>query len=167
MDIEFGSSPKKDVNKIIAWLCSLGYFVIFFEVLAIIISGTLKRLLKFSRLNSFDLVLIVSLVLVTGFLIFCLNFFEWVLNPRLEVKNNSVIFKTDDVVAALGRATTSYTIKSVRDISIKKSSVIVKGDIIVKEPLVKSKSKSSCEITRLYDDEVKNNVVNILKEFKK
>ena len=171
----FKKSPKKQVNKILAWLCSFCYFAFAVVVLMLGFSGTIFRLFSlvfsknrfnFSILNTMDLVLISILILITVFLIFCLNFYEWFLNPTLVRGKDRLIFKTDDVIAALGEATTIYTITDIKSYSARRNSLIVKGTIEVKEPLQKSKFRNKCELVGLYDEEDKCKVMEIIEEFR-
>lgn len=171
--VVFKKSPKRQVNKFIAWLCSLGYFAVIILGLSISFSGSFLRLyssvrdgFNFGMLGKADVVLFVSLILIVVFLVFCLNFFEWCLSPTLKRDNDKLIFSTDDVIAALGKATTIYTIKSISSIKEKKNSLIIGGTIIVKEPLNSSKTRKKCEICCLYDKDDKEKVLSILKEFK-
>ena len=170
--VVFKKSPKKQVNKPIAWLCSLGYFLVIVLGIWISFSGTFLRLLNvvrdnfnFSILNKTDVVLLVSLISIIVFLLFCLNFFEWVLSPTLKREKDKLIFTTNDVIAALNKATTTYTIDSIDSFKEKKHSIVIRGSITVKEPLGSAKSKKSCEVQCLYDKDDKERVINMIKEF--
>lgn len=172
--LKFKDSPKRIVSKIVAWVCSIFYMLVIVVPFVFIFTGGLKRLYfglkeqhNFSRLTNLDVGLLVSFILMCVFLIFSLNFYEWVLNPVLEVKSNKIIFKSNTVIAALGRATTTYSIKSISNFKVKRSSVIIYGKISVSEPLSKTSEKKSCEITRLYDDEDKSKVLTYVEGFMK
>lgn len=170
MKIVFKQSPKKQVSALIAWLCSFCYIGIVALVVIFFFTDGLSRVVKvvecldFSMLNSSDLIIFGIILLTCIFLIFCLNFFEWFLNPVLEKKNEKLIFKTDDVIAALGKSTTVTTILDVKKYQEKKNSIIVYGDIIVKEPMSKTKNRNKCEIVGLYDKHDKEQVKDLLKE---
>lgn len=172
MEVVFKKSPKKPVNKVIAWCCSLGYFAVAFIVIALVFTGTVLRLLNcvkngfnFTILTSLDVGLLIALILIAVFLIFCLNFFEWFFNPVFLKVKDTLVFKSDDVIAALGRATTTYTIKSIISYKVKKTAVIIRGTISVKEPLGKSRDTKKCEVPCLYDSEDKDKVLDMIKEF--
>jgi len=172
--LAFKKSPKKQVNKPIAWLCSLGYFLVVVLGIGISFSGTILRLLNvvrdnfnFTILTKTDVVLLVSLMVIIVFLLFCLNFFEWILRPILKREKDKLIFKTDDVIVALNKATTTYTITSIDSFKEKKHSVVIRGSIVVKEPLGSARNKKSCEIQCLYDKDDKEKVISMLKEFQK
>lgn len=172
--VVFKKSPKKQVNKPIAWLCSLGYFLVIVLGIWISFSGTLLRLLNvvkdnfnFSILKQTDVGLIVSLICIVVFLVFCLNFFEWGLRPTLKKEGNKLIFTIDDVIAVLGKATTVYTIKTIKSYKIKRNSILVRGTILRKEPMMKNKEINSCLIQGLYDADDKNTVIKMLEEFNK
>lgn len=172
--LKFKDSPKRMVSKIVAWICSICYMFVIVVPFVFIFTGGLYRFYfglkeqhNFSRLTTLDVGLLVSFILICIFLIFSLNFYEWVLNPIFEVKSNKLIFKSDTVIAALGKATTTYYIKSISTFKVKKSSVIIYGKIDVSEPLSKTSEKKSCEITRLYDEEDKSKVLTCIEEFMK
>lgn len=170
MDLEFKKSPKEPVPRSIAWICSFCYMLIIGIIFVMLSTEGFFRLgrsiftLNFSILNTLDVVLLAVTIVVIIFLIFCLNHYEWFLNPRLRKKGNSLIFETDDVIAALGKSTTKSTINTVKRYDIKKNSIIVVGEIEVKEPLGKSHSKSKCEIVGLYDNDDKVKVIDILED---
>lgn len=170
--MQFKTSPKKPVNKFIAWACSFGYFIGVVLILLLIFQGSVVRLIKcitdkmnFGILNSTDVICFSVLTLVVIFLLFCLNFFEWFFNPTLTRTDNYLVFKSDDVIAALGRATTTYTIKSIDSYKECKTSIIIKGNISVKEPLSRGRDTTKCEIPCLYDKDDKEKVLEMVKEF--
>lgn len=173
-NMELKKSPKKPVNKVIAWLCSLGYLIVAGSGLLFAMQGSVLRCIRMivngfdsSYLQTKDIVTFGVLIVTLAFLLFCLNYFEWFLNPRIEKKDKVLIFSTDDVIAPLDRATTTYRIESIDSYKVKKNSVIIRGRIIVKEPIGKEVEKKKCELVGLYDKHDKYQVINILDSFKK
>lgn len=173
MVIKLESSPKHRVNKAIAWLCSFGYLVEVVLCIYMLLIGSYSRLVSgildldiFSSLKFNDVVLFSVAIIIILFLVFCLNFFEWILNPVFEVKNNTLIFKSDTVIAAMGRATTTYTIHKIDRYKKNKNSILIWGSVSIKEPLGKSVDKGSCEISCLYSSNDMSKVLHEIEEFK-
>lgn len=169
----FKKSPKVQVSTLVAWLCSFGYIFGIADILYILFTGTVKRLYNcfkgmhnFSILNLSDKVSIGLLVGLIIFLVFCLNFFEWTLDPCIRCKNNTLIYQCSDVIAVVGVSTTVYTIKSIESFKVKRSTILVNGDISVKEPILKEKQQTKCWIQGLYDAEDKKKVIEMLENFK-
>lgn len=171
-EIRFKQSPKRSANKIIAWLCSICYLVFGIILVVSFMTKTFTRLYLFfhngldiMRLEPSDLVLMLCMIFIVVFLIFSLNFYEWALNPVLIINKDMLTFKTDDVIAALGRSTTVNKIIRVDSYKEKKNSIIIYGDMTVQEPLKKPSKRNSIEIVGLYDEEDKRKVLSVLKEF--
>ena len=51
--VVFKKSPKKQVNKLIAWLCSMGYFAVIVLGLLIAFSGTIFRLINVFKFKKY------------------------------------------------------------------------------------------------------------------
>lgn len=164
-------SPKKIVPRWLAFIISYGYLADFILLVVTLISGWFFNFIKYltKESNVFPKEFIVSffiLVLTLIFFSFCGKYFEWSVNPILVIKSNAIVYKTDDVIAALGRATTTYTIRHIENYKVKKSSIIVEGIIDIQSPLEKKKTKNSCELVCLYDSDDMKKVIDELEKFK-
>lgn len=164
-------SPKKVVPRWLAFIISYGYIADFILLAVALISGWffsfIKYLTRDSNVFPKEFVISFSIVALTLiFFAFCGKYFEWSVNPILVIKSNAIVYKTDDVIAALGRATTTYTIRHVENYKVKKSSIIVEGIIDVQSPLEKKKTRNSCELVGLYDSDDMKKVTDELEKFK-
>ena len=83
---------------------------------------------------------------------YCNNHFAWVQGGEFTVFDKKVVYTYSEVVDLMGNNKFKYTIKSVSSMKRKGRDLVIKGDIVEKIPLRKSKNKKKCRIYDITDE---------------
>lgn len=132
--------PKKPIAK-----KQLGYLVssIYLAIVVLIISYIFLW-------NHFILCIVAGLSCIN---IFFSKKYSWFERAELEEKQGKLIFTYWDIVDTFGNNKSVYTIGRVSGIKERKGgSLVIKGDITVKEPLLKAKSVKKVVINEVTDE---------------
>lgn len=146
--------PKKKVaNRALAYLASILYLIEACLMVCTFIC-LIKDKLKIGLVSAivFVLLLVALIILSVGF--------SWIRYYTLEVNNGKLIYKYYDVVDTFGKDMSVCTITELKEVKMSKKSIVLVGDIFVKEPLSKEKKYKSIEL-KGYNDEV----FNFVKDF--
>lgn len=146
---------KKVANRILAYLASVLYLIeacLMVCTFVGLVTGKLKVCLV--SVIIFVILLAVLVTLSLGF--------SWVKYYTLEVNNGKLIYKYYDVIDTFGKDESICTITELKELKVSKKSLIIVGDIFVKEPMSKEKKYKTIEL-KGYNDEV----LNFIKEFAK
>ena len=137
------SSEKKTVSNFMPYLCAFFYVVV---AVCIILS-----------LCHPESILICSIVgiPISIFLLVVGIKFSWYICAELKESDKGIIYEITEVLDMMGNQKTRYTIRKVSGVVVKKSKLIITGDITCKEPMCKEKSVKKLVI-KDYNEKVLN-----------
>lgn len=174
MQVVLDKSPKKLISLEVAKLTDFTVTCSILFLVALGFTGFFYRLFLFIK-NKFDFtifhlsdgIFFSVLILCLFFTLFSYSFFEWHSKAILaKLENGFLELTVYDMIAPVGFLGSKYTIKSINDYEIKKNTIVITGDIDFVDGLKKRSSKKiSCEVPLIYDEDAKNKVLDLLKEF--
>ncbi len=132
----------------------LGYFVSVVAVLMFVCLG-IGGYFVYDKQYTYGGILFLVAVIMFAFLWYCDVHFGWVQNGEFKIFNKDFIYTYTEVVDMLGNNKFKYTIKEVSSVKRKGRNVIIKGRVLVKYPLRKTKERKKCVIYDITDEAYK------------